>query len=179
MRSSRTWARAGAGMAAAAVLALGGCANAQPGVVAYVGDERITERQLDQVVAGVESTLAEGQQVNRDAVVNIMVQGVIAEQVAAAKRVTVTDGERDALVGTGDLAGLLAVPDAKPLAYDLADQEIVARKVGAQGYLEAVRATSVTLNPRFGVLNPEDKTITSVEETGSLSTPAAIPVEQP
>lgn len=179
MRSSRTWPRLGAGMAAAAALALGGCANAQPGVVAYVGDERITERQLDQVVAGVEATLADGQQVNRDGVVNILVQGVLAEQVAAAKRITVTDGERDALLATSELAGLLAVPDARPLAYDVADQQIVATKVGAQAYLEAIRATSVTLNPRFGVLNPEDQTITSVEQTGSLSTPAAIPVEQP
>lgn len=179
MRSSRTWPRLAAGLAAATVLALGGCANAEPGVVAYVGDERITERQVNQAVTGVESTLADGQQVNRDGVVNVLIQGALAEQIGAAKRITVTDGERDALLRTSDLAELLAVPDARPLAYDVADQQIVARKVGAQGYLDAVRAASVTLNPRFGVLNPDDKTITSVEQTGSLSTPAAIPVEQP
>ena len=179
MRSSRTWGRLGAGVAAAAVLALGGCGNAQPGVVAYVGDGRITERQLNQAVTGVESTLTDGQQINRDAVVNVLIQGALAEQIAAARRITVTDAERDALLRTSDLAELVAVPDARPLAYDVADQQIVAQKVGAQAYLDAVRTASVTLNPRFGVLNPDDKTITSVEQTGSLSTPAAVPVEQP
>lgn len=179
MQSSRMWRRLGGGLMAAAVLALGGCANAEPGVVAYVGDERVTERQLNQAVGGLTATLQEGQRVNRDAVVNAMIQGEIAEQVAADRNIRVTDAERDALLRTSELAGLLDEPDAKALAYDFADTNIVAQKVGAQGYLDAVKATPVTLNPRFGVLNPDDKTITSVEETGSLSTPAAVPVEQP
>lgn len=179
MRSSRTWRRLGAGTAVAAVLAVGACGNAEPGVVAYVGDERITERQLTRAVSGVESTLADGRRVNRDGVVNVLIQGALAEQIAAAKRIAITDGERDALLRTSDLANLLAVPDAEPLAYDVADQQIVAQKVGAQGYLNAVRAMPVTLNPRFGVLNPDDQTITSAEQTGSLSTPAAVPVGQP
>ncbi len=174
------WRRVGGALtAAAAMVALAGCANAEPGVVAYVGDDRITERQLDQAVTGVESTLADGRQVSRDGVVNVLIQGVLAEQIAAAKRISVTDGERDALLRTSDLAELLDVPEARPLAYDVADQQIVAKKVGAEAYLNAVRATPVTLNPRFGVLNPEDQTITSAEQTGSLSTPAALPVEQP
>jgi hypothetical protein len=179
MRTSRTWRRLCGGVLAAAVLALGGCANAEPGVVAYVRGDRITERQLDQTVGGLANTLQEGQRVNRDAVVNAMIQGAIAAQIATDRNIRVTDAERNELLRTSELAGLLDEPDAKALAYDFADTNLVAKAVGAQAYLDAVKATPVTLNPRFGVLNPEDKTITSVEQTGSLSTPAAVPVEQP
>ena len=65
------------------ILALAGCANAEPGVVAYVGDTRITQGQLDRAVAGVSATLEPGQQISRDAVVNVMIHGVLAEQIAA------------------------------------------------------------------------------------------------
>lgn len=170
---------AGGLAAAAAVLALAGCAGAEPGVVAYVGGDRITQGQLDRVLAGLSSTLQEGQRVNRDAVVNAMIQGVIAEQIAAEKNLRITDAERDELLRTSELAALLDEPDAKALAYDFADSNLVAQKVGAQAYLDGVKATPVTLNPRFGVLDPNEKTITSAEETGSLSTPAAVPVEMP
>lgn len=176
----RVWRRLAGGLtAAAAVLALAGCTNAEPGVVAYVGENRITEGQLNRAVDGIGSTLQEGQQVSRDAVVDAMVHGILAEQIATAKNVRVSDAERDELIRTSDLVGLLAVPDAKALAYDVADQQIVAQKVGAEAYLAEVQATSVTLNPRFGVLDPDQKLITSVEQTGSLSRPQALPVESP
>ena len=176
----RAWRRLAGGLAAAAaVLTLAGCAGAQPSVVAYVGTERITQRQLDRVVTGIESTLSAGRRVNRDAVVNAMVQGELAAQIATAHQVVLTDADRDQLLRTSDLVGFLANPDAKTLAYDIADQELVSKRLGAQAYLESVKATPVTLNPRFGVLDPNDKTITSVEQTGSLSTPAPLPVESP
>ena len=38
-----------------------GCANAEPGVVAYVGPIEITERQLDESVEAITATLEEGQ----------------------------------------------------------------------------------------------------------------------
>ena len=60
------------------------------------------------------------------------------------------------------------------VAYDVADQQLVSEKVGAQAYITAVREQPVTLNPRFGVLDPEPKLITSVEQSGSLSKPAPL-----
>jgi SurA-like protein len=161
-----------------AVLALAGCGNAEPGVVAYVGDTRITERQLDRGVAGVSSTLEEGQQVSREAVVNAMIHGALAEQIAADRNISVTDSQREALIKNSALAGLLAVPDAKPIAYDVADQQIVAQKVGAEAYLAEVRERPVTLNPRFGVLDPAQKLILG-DRTGSLAKPAPAPAPTP
>ena len=55
------------------------------------------------------------------------------------------------------------------VAYDVADSQIVPSKVGSAKYLQAVQATPVELNPRYGQLNPTDKTIVD-GSTGSLST---------
>ena len=174
----RAWHRLGGVLlSVVAVLAAAGCANAEPGVVAYVGDTRITQRQLDRAVAGVSATLQEGQQVSRDAVVNVMIHGALAEQIATKRSILVTDSEREAVIRSSQLAGLLAVPEARPIAFDVADQQIVAKKLGAEAYLNAVRELSVTLNPRFGVLDPTRKLIRE-GQTGSLAKPV-IPAPTP
>jgi hypothetical protein len=161
-----------------AVLALvAGCANAEPGVVAYVGRTEITERQLDDSVEAVSSTLEEGQQVSREAVVNALIHGALAEQIAAANKITVSDAERDQVIKASDLAPLLDIPAARPIAYDVADQQIVAEKLGAEAYLKAVSEHPVTLNPRFGVLDPGRKLIVP-DQSGSLAKPASPAAEQ-
>ena len=174
------WRRVSGGLtSAAAVLALAGCANAEPSVVAYVGDDRITQGQFDRAVTGVTSTLQEGQQVSRDAVVNAMIHGLLAEQIAANRNIAVTDRQREEFLRATDLAVLLDDPDARALAYDVADQQLVSEQVGAEAYVAAVRERPVTLNPRFGVLDPAQKLITSVEQTGSLSRPAPLATPNP
>ena len=139
--------------------------------MAYVGTSRITQQQLDDAVEGVSSILAEGERVSSAAVVNAMIHGLIAEKVAAANKITITDGERDALIKDSNLAGLLTVPEGRPVAYDLADQQIVSGKIGSDAYLAAVSEQQVTLNPRFGVLDPQQKTIIT-DQSASLAEPA-------
>ena len=69
------------------------------------------------------------------------------------------------------LAPLLTVPEARAVAYDVADSQIVSQKLGAEAFLAALRSQRVTLNPRYGVLDPAQKTIVS-GQSGSLSVPA-------
>ena len=71
-----------------------------------------------------------------------------------------------------NLEPLLAVPAAKPVAYDVADQEIVAQKIGGDAYLKRVGEQQVTLNPRYGVLDPQQKLIVT-DQSGSLAKPVA------
>jgi len=156
------------------VLATAGCAKADPSVVAYVDGSEITQRQVDDAVAGVSSILQEGQQVSQAAVVNAMIHGVIAEKLAAANKITITDGERDALIKNSNLAGLLNAPKGRPIAYDVADQQIVSGKLGSEAYLAAVANEPVTLNPRFGGLDPNQKTIIN-DKSASLAKPVATP----
>jgi hypothetical protein len=156
-------------------LALAGCAHASPGVVAYVGDDAITQSAVDAAVAGVSSTLQQGQTVSAEAVVNAMIQGKLAEQIAAEKQIAITDAERDAALQGSNLEGLVAVPGAREVVYDLADQRIVSQKIGGEdAYLKEIQRRSVTLNPRYGVLDPAQKTIVT-GQSGSLSKPAGEP----
>ncbi|HET8915479.1 MAG TPA: hypothetical protein VFM91_07230 [Propionibacteriaceae bacterium] len=150
------------------------CAKADPSVAAYVGNSKITQQQVDDAVEGVSTILEGGQTVSRPAIVNALIHGAIAEQIAAANKITITDGERDALIKNSNLAGLLNVPKARPVAYDVADQQIVSDKIGGAAYLAAVSGQQVTLNPRFGVLDPNEKTIIA-DKSASLAEPAPTP----
>lgn len=164
-------------VAAAAVLlglALAGCADASPGVVAYVGDDRITQSQLDAAVTGLSSALEEGQTVSSEAVVNAMIQGQLAHQIAAEQQIPLTDAARDAVLEGSSLEPLAGVEGAKPVVYDVADSQLVAQKLGAEAYLAEIQRRPVKLNPRYGVLDPAQKTIVT-GQSGSLSQPADAP----
>jgi hypothetical protein len=163
-----------AALAAVAVVALAGCSNASPSVVAYVGDDRITQRQLQQAVDGLSGTLAEGQTVSTEAVVNAMIQGAIAEQIAAERNIELTDAGRDAVLAQSELAPLTQVPEAREVVYDVADFQIVAQELGEEAVLAEIAKSDVTLNPRYGVLDPEQKIVVT-GRTGSLSEPVEPP----
>jgi hypothetical protein len=64
-------------------LALAGCSNASPSVVAYVGDSELTQTEVEQAIAGIRATLGEGQVVSSEAVLNAMIEGELAAQIAA------------------------------------------------------------------------------------------------
>lgn len=165
-----------AGLAAivVAILLTAGCAKAEPAVVAYVGPSRITQQQLDDAIEGVSTILQEGQSVSPQAIVNAMIHGEIAEQLAADNKIAISDAERDVLIKNSNLAGLLNVPKGRPIAYDVADQQIVSDKMGSAAYLAAVAKQPVTLNPRFGVLDPNQKTIIT-DKSASLAEPMSAP----
>jgi hypothetical protein len=158
--------------AVVAALALAGCSGASPSVVAYVGDAEITQSQLDQAMTGLSSTLQEGQTVSQEAVVNAMIQGQLAEQIAADQDIVLTDADRDAVLATSELAPLAQVPAAREVVYDVADSQIVAQKLGPDAFLAEIKQREVTLNPRYGVLDPAQKTVVT-GQTGSLSQPVA------
>lgn len=159
-------------------LTLVGCGRADPGVAAYVGDQEITQAQVDQAVSGLGSLVQAGQSVSVEAVVNALVQGELAQQIAADQKVPLTDAARAAALKGTNLADLVKVPDAQPVVCDVADQAIVAQQLGNAAYLEQVKGRRVILNPRYGVLDPARKTIVT-DKSGSLSVPApnASPVQ--
>lgn len=161
-----------AALAAVVVLLASGCIGGSPSTAAYVGDDRITQTQLDVALDGVQQTLEQGQQVSAAAVLNVMIAGQIAEQIAERSDITVTDAQRDELLAGSNLAPLLEVPAARQIAYDAADQQIVSQAVGTEAYLKDLQATYVDLNPRFGVLDPASKTIVE-GQSSSLSLPPA------
>ena len=165
---------AAAAVAATALAALAGCSGASPSVVAYVGDATISQSQLEQAVDGLSATLQEGQTVSTEAVVNAMIQGELAEQIAAEQGIPLNDADRDAVLAESELAPLTRVPEAREVVHDVADSQIVAQKLGADAFLAELGRRDVTLNPRYGVLDPAQKTVVS-GQTGSLSEPVEPP----
>ena len=172
MRSTRVRAVRAAVLTLAALFltAFAGCANAEPGVVAYVDGTEVTDRQLREAVEGIESTLEPGQEILRDRVVNTLIVGVISSKLAAKNNIAISDSDRDALLKGSQLEPLLAVPGAKTVAYAAADQALVSKALGAEAYFAAVDQIPVTLNPRYGVLDVREKTIVP-GQTGSLALP--------
>jgi hypothetical protein len=168
---TRRWRWAGFAGAVLVALAVSGCANAEPGVVAYVDDARITQRQVDDAVKAISATLQEGQRVSSQAVVNAMIHGEMAEQIAARQNIALSDSERDKVLRSSNLAPLLQAAGARPVLDDIADEQIVAAKLGQQ-YLTEIGKIDVTLNPRLGVLDPQQKTIIE-NQSSSLAAPAA------
>lgn len=151
---------------------LTGCGQANPSVVAYVDGTAITQQQLDEAVTGVGQGLQEGQQVSPQAVVNVLIHGEIAAKIAAQEQIAISDADRDAVLTGSNLESLTAIPAARPVAYDVADQQIVAQKLGSQAYLDRLAQQQVTLNPRYGVLDPQQKVIQG-DESAALARPAA------
>ena len=163
--------RVGLGAVLVGLLVTAACTRAEPGVVAYVGQDRISQHQVDEAVSGISSTLEEGQSVSTEAVVNALIHGELADQVAAKEHLVITDADRVAILKDSNLAPLMNVAAAKPVLYDVADAQIVTRKLGNR-YLTEIAKINVTLNPRYGVLDQGQKTIVS-DESGSLAKPAA------
>lgn len=171
MRFLRTRRGRLAGFAGVAllVLAVTGCANAEPGVAAYVGDDRITQRQVDDAVDAISATLQEGEEVSTQAVVNAMIHGAMSEQIAESQGIAITDRDRVQVLKNSNLSPLLEVSAARPVLDDIADQQIVVQNLG-QRYLTEISKINVTLNPRFGVLDPNQKTIIT-GQSSSLAEP--------
>jgi hypothetical protein len=169
--TGRPLRRAAVTVALSATLFAGaGCSDAAPGVVAYVGDAKITQKEVDAAVTAVGTTEQEGQTESTEADINAMIYGELAQQIADDKKIELTDAARDAFLKTSNLAPLLNVAAAKPVAYDVADQQIIAKRLGAKAFLAEVDKRRVKLNPRFGVLDPKQKTIVT-DQSGSLSEP--------
>jgi hypothetical protein len=173
MASLRTRQVGRAGIAGLVLVALtvSGCSNAEPSVVAYVDEARITQRQVDDAVNAISGTLEEGQRVSSQAVVNAMIHGELAEQVAARQNIVISDSDRDEVLKGSNLAPLLPVEAARPVLDDIADEQIVASRLGQQ-YVTEIGKINVTLNPRLGVLDPQQKTII---ENQSSSLASSVP----
>lgn len=167
---------AGAGLALVMAAATAGCSGNNPSDAAIVGGTSISQSEVDDNVAGLaEAFELDASRINARNVVGAMITGVQAEQIAAENDITITNAQRDQSLVTDETgAQLLRVPDAKELAYDLADAQIVAQQIGAEKFTERAQQIEVKLNPRYG--NFEQGQMTG--ETGSLSDPIAPEIPQ-
>ncbi len=60
-----------------------------------------------------------------------MIQGQLAEQIAADQGIPLTDADREAVLASSELAPLTRMPETREIVYDVADSQIVAERLGA------------------------------------------------
>lgn len=129
---------------------LGGCAQ-NGDTVASVDGTRITRSQLDASMSGARQLSQPGQQPSSDQVLTIMIRAQIADEIARQRGISISDADRDKQLNPA----VLQVADARELAYDLADTQIVVNAVGQNAFKKALAAADVTVNPRFGTWDPK------------------------
>ncbi|HOA88818.1 MAG TPA: hypothetical protein PKX10_06300 [Propioniciclava tarda] len=159
--------------AVSAVLALTGCATSA-GDAAVVDGVPVSISDVS-AAAKVASPLV-GQSANdlTPTIVQAEIQGVIAQKIAAAQKIELSDVARaEVFKSNGVLADLAATADGKQLAVRLADTAIVAGKLDPGVFAEQCSTMSVAANPRYGVWSKELCGFESA--VGSLSKPAPTP----
>lgn len=142
---------------------LTGCSSS-PTTAATVNGTTITRDQVEQAYAGASQVLGDANQLSKAEVLTVMIQSVVAEDVAQRIGYTITNGDRDAKLS----AAALAVPQARPFVYDVADTNLVAARVGTASLTNSIKAADVRINPRYGSWQPSTS-VAVVAGTGSLS----------
>lgn len=137
-----------AGVLSGAVV-LGGCENGA--TVASVDGTPITRSQLDTSMSGARQMSQPGQQPSADQVLTIMIRGQIADRIARQRGISISDANRDKQLNPA----VLQVSDARELAYDLADTQIVVNAIGQDAFKKALASAHVSVNPRYGTWDPK------------------------
>jgi hypothetical protein len=170
----------GAALATAGLLALAGCGG-NPQVAVYVGDSPIPLAKVEaisKVLADSSSDTYDTAGAFTPTVMQIMVQSKLAEQVAATKKITVTDDQRQSVYAENELYGVLL---KNPVTADFmtsyaSTAVILAGEPEQAAYRDLLAATNVRLNPRFGTWDPKTGGIAE-GSSGSLSE-AATPKQE-
>lgn len=186
--------RAGVGVAAlmaVGALALGGCAEASPQVAAYVGGDQIRLAQVEAISQELSRLSPDQTDVAdnyRATVLAVMIESRLAEQVAAAKSIVMTEEMRQSFYATNDaykvMAGNAVTADFMKGFADLAI--VVGTEAGKVGLRDAFSTTPIRVNPRFGTWDPANQVVTgdgslsvaftpSLTGSGPRETPAASP----
>lgn len=147
-----------------------GCSDQAPSTAAIVGTTTITEASLTQTTSAVETLIGQSSGAVRMSVLQYTMWGALADQISAAKGITISDADRDDAVTGLQLDELAANQPTRELALDAADFAALASQMSEADFLAEVAKTDVVLNPRYGSWDPTQVTVTGLTgETGSLS----------
>jgi len=154
---------------ASVLIATSGCTLR--GNVAFTIDNVITTNsQVSTVVNGCRSVVDPSQSFNVSGLVDDMIRANLAQKIAASNNVEYTNDDLLKPIQDGSLGPVLVTmlpdPYCGPLALGLALEALVIFQIGEPVYKTAVSQFSITVNPRFGVWNPETL---AVDGSGSLS----------
>lgn len=172
----RAKAKAGIVMAVCvSALGLGGCAN-NPNTAAEVGSARITGSEVDSAHTALNEAGQRAAQASQTpvasfpkaVVLNILMRGEAAKQVAQQRGITVDQAKLDAEFNKfADAPDIAAFPEAKNLVLDSLTADQVSQQMGAEAFDKALQQIKVSTNPRYGVTGLEQ--LQQNPMTGELS----------
>lgn len=152
----------------AAMLLLTGCTSGNPDLAATVKGVDIRETTLDKVSASVATLLQADPRQYRVLILEALIQGQVAQQVATQAGVEITDADLQGVFGTSsELSSFYADPDAREVAVAVAQRELVASKLGSAEFTALAQQVPVVLNPRYGTWSATTNSM--LGNTGSLS----------
>lgn len=169
-----------AALAAAAVLALSGCAGANPQSAAYVDGSPISQSQVD-AIAGVlaDSTETDDRPAGfAPTVLQILIQSKLVGRAAAEKGLSVPTTDRDAAIaGDATLSALSKNPVTTDFIRNYVDTSLLLQtEAGQAAALEVAERADIVVNPRFGTWD-ESQLALAQGSSGSLSEVAPLPQE--
>lgn len=149
-------------------LALVSCAAQNPNDAAIVGNTQVRQADVDQTVAELlAATQAQPGQL-RLAVVNTLINGQVAQQLASTNNVPLTDEARAEIVKqVPELVQLSQTEGGRRYVDNATDYVIVARKLGQDKYLTECSRMQISVNPRYGSWVPDACQLSGA--SGSLS----------
>ena len=149
------------------VAAMAGCAAPTGGTAFDVNGATISTRAVDRSATDCAKLVGSTHDKIREQVATMYLQGLIAQQVAAADNVTISDGEKSAVVKAQNLGQLMdgaACQDAVETWLNIA---VLQEKVGAQKLLADAKSLNVQVNPIYGPFQPSNLSLPG--GSGSLS----------
>lgn len=160
-------------LAAVAALALVGCSYSA-GDAAVAEGTKVTEAHVQAAAEAAAPLVNQDVSAVAPAVVLAEVQGTVAERVAAAKGVTLSDAVRAPIIAANPLlAQLAADPRTTAVAKSLADLSIVTDRVGVETFATECAKAQIVVNPRYGTWTPARCTFN--QDLGGLALPAPSP----
>ena len=153
--------------AVVSVAAMAGCAAPSGGTAFDVNGATISTRAVDQAATDCAKLVGSTHDKIREQVATMYLQGLIAQQVAVADNVTISDGEKSAVVKAQNLNQLMDGGACQNAVDTWLNIAVLQQKVGAQKLLADAQKLSVQVNPIYGPFQASNLSLPG--GSGSLS----------
>ena len=159
-----------------ASLALTGCAAQSPTDAATVSGVRIPESEIGLSIAALATATQSDPREIRLPVVNTAVLGLVAERLADAADIPLTDAARQPILDqVPQLQQIAQTEGGRLYVTDATNYVLVQRTMGEDAFLTECAKVDVALNPRYGSWIEESCQVSG--DTGSLS--RSVPTSAP
>ena len=163
--------------AVVSVVALAGCAVPSGGTAFDVNGTTISNRDVNQAATDCAKLVGSTPDKIRTQVATMYLQGLIAQQVAAANGVSVSDSEKAAIAKSQNLKPLMDGSACQSAVGTWLTIAVLQQKMGAQKLVSEANKLTVKVNPIYGPFKASNLSLPG--GSGSLSNEGSSPVTLP